>query len=90
MMFNKEINPSTLKQYLKWRFPDRERAPDKEVYNLACGLKESFINDFQTLDSMVDRHLEWFLEYERNNPPMGGGQFYDTAVVVFALLKSFR
>jgi hypothetical protein len=90
MKFEKEINPDTLKEYLKRKFPNRERAPDEEVYNLACGLQESFINDYYVLDSMVNKHLEWFLEYEKNNPPAGGDQFYDTAVVVFALLKSLR
>lgn len=90
MELNKEINIDTLKEYLLLKFPNRERAPDKEVYNLACGLKESFINDFSIIDSMVNKHLEWFLEYEKNNPPMGGGQFYDTAVIVFSLLKSLR
>jgi hypothetical protein len=90
MELDKEINTDTLKKYLLWKFPNRERAPNKEVYNLACGLKESYINDFYILDSMVNKHLEWFLEYEKNNPPMGCGQFYDTAVVVFALLKSLR
>ena len=90
MMLKEDINLDTLSKYLKSKFPNRERAPEKEIYNLACGLQESFINDYNVLDSMVNKHLEWFLEYEKHHPPMGGGQFYDTAVIVFALLKSLR
>ena len=90
MKLEEEINPDTLKKYMKMKFPNRERAPDEEVYNLAGGLKESFINGYNILDSMVNKHLEWFLEYEKKNPPMGGDQFYDTAMVVFYLFKSRR
>ena len=90
MKFGKEISPDTLKKYLKMTFPNRERASDEAVYNLACGLQESYINDYYVLDSMVNKHLEWFLEYEKNKPRMGGGQFYDTDVVILILLKTLR
>ena len=89
-MSNEKINFNVLKKYLRSKFPNRERAPDREIYNLACGLRESYIHNFYTLDSIVNRHLNWFLEYENNNPPMGGGKFYDTGVIVVILLKTLR
>ncbi len=81
MDLDKEINFDTLKKYLVLNFPNREQAPDNRVYDLLYGLQENFINDYPLLDSVVNKHLEWFLEYEKNYTSRGGDKFHDVDVI---------
>ncbi len=90
MDLDKEINFDTLKKYLVSNFPDREQAPDNRVYDLLYGLQENFINDYHLLDSMVNKHLEWFLEYEKNNPHSDGGQYPDVDVIILIVLENAK
>ena len=82
---DEELNLDTLKAYLSWKFPDRERGWDTDISALLSDIHTLDIDSFRTLDNKLNENMKWFELYEKKNPlvtfkGMDEGRFQDVGV----------
>lgn len=70
-----ELNLDTLVQFLAQKFAHRKQPSTAEASKLVRELKLHGYKTIQSLDEIIDRGLEAFLQYERMSPP-SSGKFY--------------
>jgi ppGpp synthetase/RelA/SpoT-type nucleotidyltranferase len=64
-----EMNLDTLKAYLAWKFPDREREDQSTVSSLLSEIKLAGIKNYGGLDEILEKDMQWLLNDEEIRPP---------------------
>jgi len=87
---DEEMTLDKLKEYLKWKFPDRERAPDYDYVTLFEALQEYSPRNFHKLDSIINKNIGWIREAEEclsESLRRLSKYFFDTGIIAWMLCE---
>lgn len=87
---NQEINLDTLKVYLLQKFPDRVQPEDnKGLSELTKELEQVGCKKLSKLDSILNKNMDKFIDYEQKRVNGGGGEFWAIGVIriIFSLIN---
>lgn len=67
-----EMNFDTMYAYLCWKFPDRNKTSDiSDLSDALRMIRKAKINSFTELNDSIDKNLDWLLDLEKKDPPVG-------------------
>jgi putative GTP pyrophosphokinase len=87
-----EMNLDTLRAYLSWKFPDREKVHRFAISMLLSEIRKARIKSYNELDRILNINMKWALQDEKQFPPYDSEKRRPTTLsnvgIVMRILRS--